>query len=200
MATSSGMRIPMGIGSFYYNGICIASYKDRVITIGKGKGTIIRIVKDEKNRIYLWARFQNLSLFDSISYSLKINYILISDEYCLGSFCGDIGRSTMLSPNDLKVVSGLDCNQQLVILSLCYLLNICAPFADAFFDSAENAIQGSAIPDVQSFITKTYAQTKMVVYTVDVKKSNMIDCIVCFVFGGGVCVILMLFLIYAIVL
>lgn len=36
---------------------------------------------------------------------------------------------------------------------------------------------------MQSFITKTYAQIKMVVYTTGVKKSNMIDDIVCFVFA-----------------
>lgn len=48
MATSSSMHIPMWIAFFYYNGICIASYRNKDITIGKGKGTILRIVKDGK--------------------------------------------------------------------------------------------------------------------------------------------------------
>lgn len=190
--TSHGNRLPHGEGVFYCNETPIAKYRDGNIFFASNELPPIYIVEDNFTKRYLWARHNNQGIATSFAYASRRKYIIDSPNFSLASFCGDAGRTCFLNPEDLKIVAQLNIKQQISILLMCYLWNICAPHSDAFALTEQNEdVQGDRICDIPS-VRANSCQLKT--------SFRVLDRLLCFIVEGGWLVFLALFLCYAIVL
>jgi len=192
LATLTGNRLPQGEGVFYCNETPIAKYRDGNVIFTSDKLPPIYIVEDDFTKRYLWARHNNQGIATSFAYASRRKYIIDSPNFSLASFCGDSGRTCFLNSEDLKIVAQLDIKQQISILIMCYLWNICAPHSDAFTITEQTyAVQGGRICDIPSFRDNS-GQLK--------NSFRIMDRLLCFIWNGGWLVFLALFLCYAIIL
>lgn len=189
-ATLTGKRFPQGNGIFYCNGTPIAQYSNGNVIFGSEDFSPIRTIKDSFSRRYLWARLHKQGIPASLAYATRRHYILKSSDFALASFCGDAGRTTFLTSEDLKIVAQLDIRQQTAILLMCYMWNGCAPASDAFTEK-DNSSQGGKICSIPSFGTSVVRAKPPV---------HLIDYLVCFIGEGGWLVLVLLFLCYAVIL
>lgn len=151
LVTSHGNRLPHGEGVFYCNETPIAKYRDGNVFFDSNELPPIYIGEDNFTKRYLWARHNNQGIATSFAYASRRKYIIDSPNFSLASFCGDSGRTCFLNSEDLKIVAQLDIKQQISILIMCYLWNICAPHSEAFTITEQTyAVQGGRICDIPS--------------------------------------------------
>jgi len=148
--------LPSGVGEICADGKLIGKY------LAKGKimlqdGTLVRVISDDAQRRFLWARAHGCSYIESNHYAYRRNALLVYGNMVLASFAGYYKKTSFLTPEDEKAAKLLSENCQWCILVLCLMQNLYGPDKGLYDEykgagTVEDDVVGQEIPNIPSCI------------------------------------------------